>query len=162
MTSAGRYVNCVRSICLEGMDVIEIGRKLAIGDDELVFKSSRSSGPGGQNVNKVNTRITLLFDVANSPSLTEPQRRRILAKLATRIDKNGVLRVVSQKYRTQKANRNAAVEKFMTLLAEALARKPVRKKTSVPYSARQKRLQDKRHRSLLKQQRARRYGSGDD
>lgn len=142
--------------------MVEVGRKLVIGDDELVFKSSRSSGPGGQNVNKVNTRITLLFDVANSPSLTEPQRRLILAKLATRIDKNGVLRVVSQKFRTQKANRNAAIEKFKTLLGGALARKPVRKRTSIPYAARQKRLQNKRHRSLLKQQRGRRHGSGDD
>jgi len=142
--------------------MVEIGRKLSIGDDELVFKSSRSSGPGGQNVNKVNTRITLLFDVANSPSLTASQRRLILAKLATRIDKNGVLRVISQKFRTQKANRNAAVEKFRMLLGEALAPKPVRKKTSVPYAARQKRLQNKKHRSLLKQQRGRKHSSQDD
>ena len=133
-----------------------------IPEHELFFKTSRSGGPGGQNVNKVNTRITLLFDVANSPSLTASQRRLILAKLATRIDKNGVLRVVSQKFRTQKANRNAAVDKFRVLLAEALTPKPVRRKTSVPYAARQKRLQDKRHRSQLKQQRARRHGSGDD
>jgi len=142
--------------------MVEIGRKLVIPEDELTFCASRSSGPGGQNVNKVNTRITLQFDVGRSPSLSESQRRLILSGLATRIDKNGVLRVVSQRFRTQKANRNAAIDKFRMLLAEALAPKPVRTKTSVPYSARQKRLENKRRRSLLKQGRARKYSAEDD
>lgn len=134
--------------------MIEITNELFINEDELEFKVSRSSGPGGQNVNKLNTRVTLLFDVANCRNLSGSQKRRILTRLAGRADKNGVLRVVSQKFRTQKANRRAAVERLQQLLANALKIRPVRKKTKIPYSARRQRLKQKRHRSLLKRQRS--------
>ena len=136
--------------------MIEITDNVSIRDDELIFKASRSSGPGGQNVNKVNTRITLLLDVANCESFSDVQKRRILSRLATRADKNGLVRVVSQRFRTQKANRRAAVERLQQLLAEALKTRPVRKKTKIPYAAKQRRLEEKRRRSLLKQQRAKR------
>ena len=136
--------------------MIQIVDDISIPEDELVFKASRSGGPGGQNVNKVNTRVTLFFDVANCENLSGTQKRRILSRLATRIDKNGVLRVVSQKYRTQKANRRVAVERLQQLLADALKIRPARKKTRVPYAAKQRRLEEKKRRSLLKQQRARR------
>ncbi len=125
-----------------------------ISESELLFKASRSSGPGGQNVNKLNTRMTLLFDVAGSPSLSAEQKRRIRSALSTRIDKQGVLRVVSQRFRTQEANRQAATERFVQLLAEVLAPRPVRRKTKVPAGAREQRLRDKKHRSRLKQQRS--------
>jgi len=134
--------------------MIEITGNISISEDEFAFKVSRSGGPGGQNVNKVNTRVTLFFDVGSSESLSDAQKRRILTRLRTRTDKNGVLRVISQKYRTQKANRRAAVERLQGLLADALAIRPVRKKTKVSYAARQRRLEEKRRRSLLKQQRA--------
>lgn len=134
--------------------MLEIDANTQIDESELSFKASRSGGPGGQNVNKLNTRVTLLFDVAGSPSLSDEQKRRILRGLATRIDKRGVLRVVSQRFRTQKANRQAAVERFVRLLAEALTPKPVRRRTKVPARARQRRLDDKKHRSRLKQQRS--------
>lgn len=134
--------------------MIQITDELAINDDEVVFKASRSGGPGGQNVNKLNTRVTLFFDVAGSPNLSEEQRRRILSKLSTRIDKHGVLRVVSQRHRTQEANRRATVERLRQLLQEALKRRPARKKTKVPSGARERRLKEKKRRSLLKQQRA--------
>lgn len=135
--------------------MVQIDDNTVIGDDELVFKASRSSGPGGQNVNKVNTRIMLLFDVAGSPSLSERQKQRIGRKLATRIDKRGVLRVVSQKGRTQEANRKAAAERLVQLLAEALKRRAVRKETKVPVGAREQRLKEKKQRGALKQQRSR-------
>lgn len=134
--------------------MLEIDANTQIDESELFFKASRSGGPGGQNVNKLNTRVTLLFDVAGSPSLSDEQKRRILRGLATRIDKRGVLRVVSQRFRTQKANCQAAVERFVRLLAEALTPKPVRRRTKVPARARQRRLDDKKHRSRLKQQRS--------
>jgi len=134
--------------------MIEITRDIYIREDELVFKASRSAGPGGQNVNKVNTRITLFFDVADCSSLSEQQKQRIYSRLSTRIDKNGILRVISQKFRTQKANRNAATERLQKLLADALKTRPIRKKTRVPFVAKQKRLDEKRKRSLLKRQRA--------
>jgi len=133
--------------------MIEITDDIFISEDELVFKASRSSGPGGQNVNKVNTRITLFFDVAGCEVLSDIQKQRILTRLATRADKNGVVRVVSQKYRTQKANRRAAVERLQQLLREALMTKPVRKKTKVPERARRRRLEEKKRRSMLKRQR---------
>jgi len=127
-----------------------------ISEGELLFKASRSGGPGGQNVNKLNTRMTLLFDVAGSPSLSDEQRRRVRSVLATRIDKQGVLRVVSQRFRTQQANRQAAMDRFVQLLADALSPQPVRKETKAPAGARQRRLEDKKHRSRIKQHRSRR------
>ena len=136
--------------------MIEITKNILIGAEELTFRASRGSGPGGQNVNKLNTRMTLLFDVAGSPSLSAEQKRRIRSKLSTRIDKAGVLRVVAQKHRTQEANRRATVERFAELLREALHRVPVRKKTKVPAAVRERRLEEKKRRSLLKRQRSQR------
>lgn len=132
---------------------IEITPTIRIAEDELSFRASRSSGPGGQNVNKVNTRIELLFDVNASQHLDDKQKRQICKKLATRIDKEGVLHIASQKHRSQKANREAAVDKFVKLIRQALRRKPVRKKTRVPKSAVEKRLQAKKEHSQLKKQR---------
>jgi len=134
--------------------MIQITDDLFISEDELIFKVSRSGGPGGQNVNKLSTRVTLLFDVASCQSLSDGQKLRILTQLATRADKNGVIRVVSQKFRTQRANRRMAVERLQELLREALRPRLVRKKTKIPYAAKQRRLEDKRRRGLLKQQRA--------
>ncbi|MDD5327694.1 MAG: alternative ribosome rescue aminoacyl-tRNA hydrolase ArfB [Phycisphaerae bacterium] len=129
-------------------------RGISISEDELVFKFSRGGGPGGQNVNKVNTRVTVLFDAANSRSFSDEQKKLILKALANRADKNSVIRVVSQRHRTQKANRNAAVERLEELLTGALKKKKVRKKTKVPQAARRKRLEIKKRRGLLKKQRA--------
>ena len=141
--------------------MIEITGETFINEDELVFKVSRSGGPGGQNVNKVNTRVTLFLDVANCESLSDWQKQRILTRLATRADKNGVLRVVSQKFRTQGANRKAAVERLQQLLTDALKTRPIRKKSKVSYAAKQRRLEEKRRRSLLKRQRSAKNLSGD-
>ncbi len=138
-----------------GTDVlIEITKGIFIDEGRLVFKASRSGGPGGQNVNKVNTRITLFFDVAGCDVLSDIQKRRILTRLSTRANKDGAIRVVSQKYRTQKANRRTAVERLQELLREALKTKPVRKKTRVPERARLRRLEEKKRRGMLKRQRA--------
>lgn len=134
--------------------MIEITNQIFISEENIVFKYSRSSGPGGQNVNKVNTRVTVLFDMAGCESLSDARKQRILKRLATRADKNGVIRVVSQRYRTQKANRRVAVERLQELLRGALETRPVRKKTKVPERAKQKRLEEKKQRSLLKKQRA--------
>jgi ribosome-associated protein len=134
--------------------MIKTGKENFIAEDELVFKFSRGGGPGGQNVNKVNTRVTVLFDAANSRSFSDEQKKRILKGLASRADKDGMIRAVSQQYRTQKANREAAVERLKELLRKALKKKKVRKKTRVPEAAKRERLEKKKRRGFLKKQRA--------
>ena len=131
-----------------------ITEHLTIPDHELTYTTSRSSGPGGQHVNKVSSRVTLIFDVTASPSLSENQKRLILTRLATRVNREGKLRVVSQAHRSQAANREEAVQRFAALIRSALRRQPTRHKTKVPAAARQRRLDTKRQRSQVKQRRA--------
>lgn len=133
---------------------INITEKLSIPLNDLRFTFSRSGGPGGQNVNKVNSRVTLWFDVANSPSLLDHQKELIRDRLPTRINKEGVLRVVSQKYRTQASNRDEAVKRFVSLLGESLQEVLPRRKRAVPMAAREHRLDEKKHRSRLKSSRS--------
>jgi len=139
------------------MSQIEITDSVIVPESELVFKASRSSGPGGQNVNKLNTRIELFFNIQESSFFSDDQKILLLSRLSKRIDKDGFVRVVSQAQRSQHANRLAAIERLQKLLADALKRKPVRKKTKVPYSAKQKRLDSKKHISSLKRQRSGKY-----
>jgi ribosome-associated protein len=136
--------------------MIEIAENVVISEDELAFKTSRSSGPGGQNVNKLNTRVTLLFDMANSTSLSSEQKQRIRSALSGRMDRQGILRVVSQKHRSQEANRRSAVERLRQLLQDALKPVPIRKKTRPSAASRRRRLEEKKQRSQLKRQRAER------
>jgi len=124
---------------------------IVINREDIVYRFSRSSGPGGQNVNKLNTRVTLLFNVSASRGLTDEQKNRILSRLSKRISGEGFLTVVSQRHRTQHANRLAAQKRLTELLASALKEQPVRKATAVPYGAHQKRLHHKRHRGEIKQ-----------
>lgn len=130
--------------------LIRITEELSLPSGEVCFTFSRSGGPGGQNVNKLNSRATLWFDVENSPTLTPCQKLKIGRHLAGRINKDGVLQVTAEQYRTQKANRDDALRRFTELLAAALAEKKVRKKTRMSAAARERRLQSKKRRSLLK------------
>ncbi len=123
--------------------------------EEIRFTTSRSSGPGGQHVNTSDTRVTLLFDVDESPSLTPFQKTRLKARLGKRIDKRGILRVTSQDSRSQKSNKDAAIKRFVTLLQDAFKRVKPRKKTRVPMRAKRKRLDSKKRTSQRKQQRKR-------
>lgn len=134
--------------------MVEINPSLTLPDGELELRTSRSAGPGGQNVNKLETRVTVRFDVAGSPSLSEDERRRIQERLGTRISKAGVLQVSSQRHRTQAANREAAVARLAGLLAEALEPEAERKPTRMPKAAKRRRLEDKRRRGRLKQERS--------
>ncbi len=127
---------------------------LDIPEGELTFTTSRSSGPGGQNVNKVSTRVTLLFDVDGSTGLSAQQRELLHARLPGRINREGVLRVVSQRHRTQLANREAAVRRFADLLREALTEAPDRVPVRLPEKLNKLRLEEKRRRGRLKRERA--------
>ncbi len=118
---------------------IPITATLAIPDHEIEFQFTRSSGPGGQNVNKVSTRVELLFNVAQSPSLTPDQKNRVLTKLGTRIDSSGILHVASQESRSQWKNRENAVEKLAELLRSALMVSKKRHRTKPSRSAKEQR-----------------------
>ena len=124
---------------------------IEISEDQLEFIYSRSSGPGGQNVNKLNTRVMLLFDIANCPQLDARQKEIIRRKLKTRISTEGVLRVVSQQSRSQIANKNIAIQTMQKLLEDALKKPKPRKKTKPSKSQIQKRLDNKKQRSQTKQ-----------
>lgn len=120
---------------------------------EFQFLTSRSSGPGGQNVNKVNSKVELRFDIPNSDLLPDEQKEILLKKLATKITSEGILSIVSQRDRSQLANKEDAIEKFYLLISKAL--KPVirRKKTRPTKSSVEKRLTGKRIKSVIKQNR---------
>jgi ribosome-associated protein len=133
--------------------MIEIGRHASIPESELNFEYARSGGPGGQHVNKVNTKVILRFDVQESQSLTGWQKTRILDKLATRINREGVLRVSSEKHRSQSMNRDAAVARVAELLDAALTVPKRRRKTRVSRTQKQKRLDTKKKRGQLKRDR---------
>jgi ribosome-associated protein len=133
--------------------MIEIGDGLTIPDDEVTFVTSRSGGPGGQNVNKLETRVTLRFDLQGSVALSEEQKARLGERLATRITRAGFLQVTSQKHRTQAENREAAVERFAELLREGLHEEAPRKKTKVTKAAKRRRIDAKRQRGQRKKER---------
>ena len=118
---------------------------------ELIFTTSRSSGPGGQNVNKVNSKVTLKFDVVHSSILTAEQKELILKKISTRLTKDGVLLIIAQDNRSQLQNKEAAVQKLDQLLTKIFTPKKQRKTTKPSKAAKQARIKDKKQRSEKKQ-----------
>jgi len=127
---------------------------LEIPEREIWFKTSRSSGPGGQHVNKVSSRVTVFFNVRESGILTERQKSRVLKRLSTRADKSGVIRVSSQKHRSQKANKQAAVVRLQCLITNAIKKRIPRKKTRPPKWAKEERLKQKKQHSEKKKLRS--------
>ena len=117
---------------------------------EIKFLSSRSGGPGGQNVNKVNTKIELRFNVTESISLAEKEKERIHEKLKNRINSEGELMIISQSERTQLMNRKKAEEKFFKLVASALTEKRKRKSTVPTAASQTKRLEKKKKKGAIK------------
>jgi ribosome-associated protein len=111
---------------------------------ELVFTASRSDGPGGQNVNKVNSKITLKFDILNSKVLDEDQKNAVIGKLASEVTKDGVLILTSQEYRSQLQNKEVVISKFEKLLSRAFEKKKKRKATKPSKSSVQERITQKK------------------
>ncbi|MEZ5331565.1 MAG: alternative ribosome rescue aminoacyl-tRNA hydrolase ArfB [Thermoanaerobaculia bacterium] len=122
-----------------------------IPESELSFETSRSSGPGGQNVNKTETRVVACFDLEASETLSGEQKALLRETLSSRLTRAGVLRVGSSRHRSQLANRRDAVARLMAIVLQALVPPTPRKATRPGRAARQSRLEGKRRRSRLKQ-----------
>lgn len=136
--------------------MLEISSQLSIAEDELVERFVRSSGPGGQNVNKVATAVELRFDAARSPSLPEDVRARLLARRDRRITDEGVVVISAQRFRTQERNREDARERLAAFIEAGLHAPKKRVATKPTRASKERRLDAKRRSSTIKQGRGRR------
>jgi ribosome-associated protein len=133
--------------------MIETGEGTAIPEEEVHFHFIRASGPGGQKVNKASTAVQLRFDVANSPSLSEELRSRLMRLAGRRLSREGVLVIEASRFRSQERNRQDALDRLAGLLRRA-ARRPKRRRPTRPTAAAQaRRLQEKRRRGERKRER---------
>jgi ribosome-associated protein len=130
--------------------MIQITPEIALQDDELAESFVRSSGPGGQNVNKVSSAVQLRFDVRGSPSLPNDVAVRLMRLAGKRLTKDGVIVIIAQSHRQQERNRADARERLFDLIREAAVRPLVRRATRVPKAQKRKRVEGKKHRSNVK------------
>ena len=137
------------------MAAIRITRRIAIDEAELRERFVLATGPGGQNVNKVATAVQLRFDVAQSPSLPEPVRARLLALAGKRLTKNGVLVLMARRHRSQERNRIEVRARLAELIRAAAEPPAPRVATKVPRAQKRRRVESKRARSTVKQGRGR-------
>lgn len=134
---------------------VQINRRFSVPRSELQFRASRSGGPGGQHVNTTSSRIQLSWDVAGSPSLSDRRRETLLARLAGRLDQEGVLQLTVDTHRSQHRNREEAVDRLVALVGEALRPRKTRKPTRPPKASKEKRLRQKKQRGEIKKLRGR-------
>lgn len=130
--------------------MIQVTPGIAIDENEIHQEFIQSSGPGGQNVNKVATAVQLRFDVANSPSLPYEVRERLLSLAGRRITKEGVLIILARRFRYQEANRQDAMERLVELIRQAARKPQIRRKTKPTRTSKMRRLEAKRHRARTK------------
>lgn len=133
--------------------MIHVTPTISIVENEIQLEFIRASGPGGQNVNKVATAVQLRFDVFKSPSLPDEVRRRLISIAGSRLTEKGVLIIEAQRFRTQGANRQDAIERLIELVRKAARKPTVRHKTKPTLASRKRRLESKRRRSDTKQAR---------
>lgn len=129
---------------------------------ELIIKATRSGGKGGQNVNKVSTRIQLFFDVVNSNGISDEEKKFIQHKLKNKLSDEGVLLIDVQEDRTQLGNKKIALKKLKDVLTNALKKNKKRIKTSVSAGAKKKRLSGKKIQGEKKQLRQKKYSDGEE
>lgn len=130
-----------------------VNGRLRIPAAELTVRATRAGGPGGQHVNTSSTRVEVVWDARHSAALTDEQRARIEARLASRLDTRGSLRVVAADTRSQSQNRQLALSRLATLLREALVVPKTRRATAPTRSSREQRLDAKKRRSSVKRDR---------
>lgn len=128
-----------------------VTHRITIAESELVESFIRSSGPGGQNVNKVSSAVQLRFNVLVSPSLTDVAREALLR--GGKLTRDGVLVITAQRFREQERNREDARARLVEIIRQAATPRPVRRATRVPKSSKRKRLDGKKHRARIKQDR---------
>jgi len=133
--------------------VLPLSPTVGIPRTELVYRASRAGGAGGQHVNTSSTRIELLWNVRTTSALDPDARARVETKLASRLDSDGWLRIVSSARRSQGQNREAAEARLIAVVAEALKVRKKRKATKPSYGAKQSRLAEKKKRGDTKRQR---------
>lgn len=136
-------------------DGIVVSPTLTIPQSELIFRASRAGGPGGQHVNTSSTRIELLWDLTHSTVVDDTVRARLLEKLASRLDAEGMVRVVASDRRSQRQNREAAADRLAALVRQALVVKRKRRATRPTAASREQRLAEKKHRGERKRDRKR-------
>jgi ribosome-associated protein len=134
--------------------MIQVTPGIAIDENEIHQEFIQASGPGGQNVNKVATAVQLRFDVANSPSLPNEVRERLLSLTPRRITKEGVLVIDARRFRTQGANRQDAMERLVGLIRKAAQKPQIRRKTRPTLGSKMRRLEAKHHRAKTKRLRS--------
>jgi ribosome-associated protein len=131
--------------------VVIINSELRLPQAEVRYRTTRSSGPGGQHVNKAETQVELSFDVAHSPSLTEAQRQRVLGQLKNLVDQDGMLHLTAQSERSQLRNREIVTARFQAVLAAALRVPRKRRPTRPTAASKTKRIESKKRRGQIKQ-----------
>jgi ribosome-associated protein len=134
--------------------MIRITDRISIEDEELDESFIRSSGPGGQNVNKLSTAVQLRFDVRRSPSLRDDVRERLGRLAGRRLTRDGVIVITAQRHRTQERNRQDARDRLFDLIREAAVPPTPRRKTRPTRASRERRIESKKHRAHIKVQRS--------
>jgi len=138
--------------------MISVTPHISLDENELELSFVRSSGPGGQNVNKVATAVQLRFDVAHSPSLPGDVRARLIARAGSKVTRDGVLVFTARRFRTQERNRADAVERLVEMIRAAATPPKRRRKTKPTRASKQQRVERKRRRSSTKRLRGRPAG----
>ena len=135
--------------------MIRINKDIGINESELIFNFIRSSGPGGQNVNKVSTAVQLRFDITSTNSIDSDAKKRLISLAGRKVTKDGILIIEAKRYRTQEKNRQDAIARFIDLVQKALTKRKKRIKSAPTAGSKLRRIETKK--KLGEKKRLRKY-----